>query len=103
MDKSRVHAAVVSQVAYRLVGVLVHQGSSVNMGHYYSYVRGSNNTWYEMDDQTVRQVRKRLGLVSQPGHQASFLSHFPEASHTPLFTLCCRFAAVVDHAWPSCV
>ncbi|KAI8853133.1 ubiquitin carboxyl-terminal hydrolase 42-like protein [Chytridium lagenaria] len=42
--------------SYNLCGVLVHAGSSVNSGHYYSYVRSSNGLWYEMDDETVREV-----------------------------------------------
>ncbi|TFJ82051.1 hypothetical protein NSK_006717 [Nannochloropsis salina CCMP1776] len=41
---------------YRLAGVLVHAGASVNMGHYYSLVKAANGCWYEMDDAQVRQV-----------------------------------------------
>ncbi len=33
------------QADYRLTGVLVHAGASVNMGHYYSYVRAPNGLW----------------------------------------------------------
>ncbi|TPX37505.1 chitin synthase [Synchytrium microbalum] len=39
---------------YELSSVIVHQGSSVNYGHYYSYVKGlKNNAWFEMDDTNV--------------------------------------------------
>ena len=41
---------------YRLTGVLVHAGASVNMGHYYSYVKAANGMWYEMDDARVSTV-----------------------------------------------
>ncbi|KAI2796749.1 Ubiquitin carboxyl-terminal hydrolase 42 [Blomia tropicalis] len=43
-------------VFYKLISVLVHFGSSSNSGHYYCYVRNSNNAWYLMDDSRVNQV-----------------------------------------------
>ena len=52
-------------VGYKLMGVLVHAGASVNAGHYYSYVRAANDMWYEMDDSSVQQVRyacKHMGI-----------------------------------------
>jgi len=44
-------------LSYHLRGVLVHAGISVNAGHYYSFVRASNDLWYQMDDSRVSQVR----------------------------------------------
>ncbi|KAJ3093178.1 Ubiquitin carboxyl-terminal hydrolase 36 [Quaeritorhiza haematococci] len=41
---------------YELYAVLVHAGSSCSSGHYYCYVRNSNNVWYLMNDTEVRQV-----------------------------------------------
>ncbi|KAK7282336.1 hypothetical protein RIF29_11019 [Crotalaria pallida] len=41
---------------YSLYGVLVHSGSSTHSGHYYCYVRTSNNMWYTLDD-------NRLGMA----------------------------------------
>lgn len=38
---------------YRLNSVLVHSGSTCNSGHYYSFVRNSNNCWFRMDDERV--------------------------------------------------
>jgi ubiquitin C-terminal hydrolase len=32
-------------ISYKLYGVLVHLGYTSRSGHYYSYVRGPNNTW----------------------------------------------------------
>lgn len=38
---------------YRLYAVLVHVGSSMHSGHYFSYVRSPNNRWYKADDTTM--------------------------------------------------
>jgi ubiquitin carboxyl-terminal hydrolase 36/42 len=38
---------------YRLYAVLVHVGSSMHSGHYYSYVRSPNNRWYKADDTSM--------------------------------------------------
>ncbi len=44
-------------VKYSLCGVVVHAGECIGMGHYFAYVRGTNNLWYLMDDDTVQQAR----------------------------------------------
>ena len=41
---------------YSLYGVLVHSGSSTHSGHYYCYVRTSNNMWYTLDDNRVMKI-----------------------------------------------
>ncbi|MED6131773.1 Ubiquitin carboxyl-terminal hydrolase 23 [Stylosanthes scabra] len=38
---------------YSLYGVLVHSGHSTHSGHYYCYVRTSNDMWYTLDDNKV--------------------------------------------------
>jgi len=38
---------------YHLYGVLVHAGHSLNSGHYYSYVKAANGSWYCCDDCSV--------------------------------------------------
>ncbi|EDO32736.1 predicted protein, partial [Nematostella vectensis] len=50
---------------YKLYGVLVHSGYSCNSGHYYCYVRGSNDCWYNMNDSMVRQVGLNTVLAQQ--------------------------------------
>lgn len=46
-------------VKYRLFGVLVHSGHTVHSGHYYSFAKGPNGLWYNMDDELVTQVSLR--------------------------------------------
>ncbi|XP_020229160.1 ubiquitin carboxyl-terminal hydrolase 23 isoform X2 [Cajanus cajan] len=50
---------------YSLYGVLVHSGSSTHSGHYYCYVRTSNNMWYTLDDNRVSHVSEREVLNQQ--------------------------------------
>lgn len=38
---------------YQLQCVLVHVGASINSGHYFAYVCGVNNKWFEMNDERV--------------------------------------------------
>lgn len=51
-----------SDVAYRLYGVLVHLGHTSHSGHYYSYVRGPSDVWYKADDTQVSTVRVQDAL-----------------------------------------
>lgn len=52
-------------IKYQLNAVLVHSGSSSNSGHYYCYVRNSDNFWYKMDDSTVSNANIRQVLDQQ--------------------------------------
>ncbi|XP_041659693.1 ubiquitin carboxyl-terminal hydrolase 42-like [Cheilinus undulatus] len=38
---------------YELYAVLVHSGFSCDSGHYYCYIKASNDQWYRMNDSTV--------------------------------------------------
>lgn len=38
---------------YDLYGVIIHVGGGLNFGHYYCYVKNSNNMWYCMNDSSV--------------------------------------------------
>jgi len=42
------------ELNYGLYAVLVHAGGSCHSGHYYCYVKGSNGSWYSMNDSHVR-------------------------------------------------
>ena len=46
--------------------MLVHEGSSVNSGHYYSYVKASNNDWYIFNDHSVKKAEKNKILIQKP-------------------------------------
>ncbi|KAI4344278.1 hypothetical protein L6164_011524 [Bauhinia variegata] len=50
---------------YSLYGVLVHSGYSTHSGHYYCYVRTSNNMWYTLDDNRVYHASEREVLNQQ--------------------------------------
>ena len=59
-------AVCLSQSArYSLYGVLVHLGSSTHSGHYYSFVKSPNSTWYRMDDDSVSAVSSQQVLRQQ--------------------------------------
>ncbi|CAK8564304.1 unnamed protein product [Lathyrus sativus] len=52
-------------VHYSLYGVLVHSGYTTHSGHYYCYVRTSNNMWYTLDDNWVKHASEREVLNQQ--------------------------------------
>lgn len=43
---------------YRLFGMIVHDGSTVNSGHYLAYVR-VEGSWYRCSDEEVKGVSWR--------------------------------------------
>jgi ubiquitin carboxyl-terminal hydrolase 36/42 len=60
---------------YRLYAVLVHVGSSMHSGHYYSYVRSPNNRWYKADDTAMTQCDLNQVLTQ---HGAYILCYIKE-------------------------
>lgn len=52
-------------ITYQLYAVLVHMGHSTNSGHYYCYVRSSNQAWYCMNDSMVQQTSQGRVLNSE--------------------------------------
>ncbi|KAK9765736.1 hypothetical protein K7432_005701 [Basidiobolus ranarum] len=42
--------------SYKLYGVLVHSGGSCHSGHYYSFIKAPNGSWYCMNDCSVEPV-----------------------------------------------
>lgn len=63
---------------YKLYGVLVHLGHTSHSGHYYSYVRGSNDNWYKADDQRVSVVASRDALA-----QNAYILFYTKMSASP--------------------
>eukprot|EP00042_Codosiga_hollandica_P041059 m.362742 g.362742 ORF g.362742 m.362742 type:complete len:59 (-) comp56020_c0_seq4:223-399(-) len=45
----------VQSAQYELFGVIVHSGLTTHSGHYFSYVRGEDGTWFHMNDEVVRR------------------------------------------------
>jgi len=56
MDLSYLSSNKSQKVKYNLISVLIHEGFSTNSGHYYCYVKNSNDLWYCMNDSSVCQV-----------------------------------------------
>ncbi|EDV28239.1 uncharacterized protein TRIADDRAFT_53651 [Trichoplax adhaerens] len=54
-----------SPLLYNLYGVLVHSGGSCNSGHYYCYVKSSNNQWYCMNDSHVTKSNINAVLLQE--------------------------------------
>ncbi|XP_072275051.1 ubiquitin carboxyl-terminal hydrolase 42 isoform X2 [Pyxicephalus adspersus] len=50
---------------YKLYAVLVHSGFSCHTGHYYSYIKASNDQWYLMNDSVVSTADIRTVLNQQ--------------------------------------
>ena len=60
-----------NEEAYDLYGIVVHQGSGCRSGHYYSYVRGIDDNWYNCNDEFV--TRMSGGVDSVLSQQAYIL------------------------------
>ena len=54
-------------VVYELYGVLVHAGSTLYSGHYYSFVKAADGRWYEMNDSSV-QPRRLEEVLAQKAY-----------------------------------
>lgn len=51
---------------YKLCSLLIHQGNSIDSGHYYCYVRAPNNIWYLFNDTSVKKVDQSEVLKQSP-------------------------------------
>ena len=51
---------------YNLISIIVHEGMSTNSGHYFCYVKNSNDLWYLMNDASVSQVSLANVLKQNP-------------------------------------
>ena len=56
----------VSNTNYTLCAALIHEGYSINSGHYLTYAKNSNNNWYCFDDINVKSVKENEVLNSIP-------------------------------------
>lgn len=87
------------RLMYKLNAVLVHLGFSCNSGHYFCFVRNSNNHWYRMDDERVQPVpvnqvlsqnayilfyvKAETGMQSKPVANGSLPAHKAVVVRTP--------------------
>ena len=67
---------------YRLYAVLVHVGSSMHSGHYFSYVRSPNNQWYKADDTTMTQCDLDHVLKQNGAYILCYIKETPSSSST---------------------
>ncbi len=51
---------------YKLFSVLVHEGFSINSGHYYCHVKNSNDMWYTMNDSWVSKTNEKSIMQETP-------------------------------------
>ena len=49
-----------------MCAVLIHVGNSIYSGHYYCYVKVSNNEWYCFNDDSVKKVEESEVLKQSP-------------------------------------
>ena len=67
---------------YRLYAVLVHVGSSMHSGHYFSYVRSPNNRWYKADDITMTQCDLNQVLTQHGAYILCYIQETPSSNNT---------------------
>lgn len=51
-----------TDVTYELKGVIVHSGSSLASGHYYSWVKNAKGAWVEYNDENVSNATDKKGI-----------------------------------------
>lgn len=73
LDISKYMTEPGSGTKYRLFAVTCHHGSSLHYGHYTSYVKGSDGTWFECDDESVRSVRPSEVLQDRSAYLLSYI------------------------------
>lgn len=51
---------------YRLYAIIVHEGYSTSRGHYYSFIKNSEDkNWYRYDDDSVKIIGPDLSSVKK--------------------------------------
>ena len=65
---------------YELVGTIIHAGSSINFGHYYSYIKYGDQ-WYEFNDSQRSTINS--SDVKSSGNAVPYLVLYQEKTHQP--------------------
>lgn len=63
-------------VNYNLQAVVVHSGKDDNSGHYYAYVKTSQNNWYLLDDTRIIKVN-----ITEVLNQKAYLLFYSKATY----------------------
>jgi hypothetical protein len=58
---------------YRLFGVTCHRGSELRFGHYTSFVKAPNGTWYNADDEDMDKVSLKTALSAHTAYLLSYI------------------------------
>lgn len=62
-----------SNTRYRLFGVTCHRGAELRFGHYTSYVRGPQGSWFHADDEDMEQVSAKRVLTESSAYLLSYM------------------------------
>lgn len=65
LDMRRYCVPNMDDTSFELTSVLVHRGASTKTGHYYSYVKVEDGTWWHMNDSSVNPVTPEIVLQQQ--------------------------------------
>ena len=49
---------------YKLISFLIHEGKSVDFGHYYNYQFYNNKQWYKLNDKNVIKINNEFELLN---------------------------------------
>ncbi|KAL1407132.1 hypothetical protein Q8F55_006546 [Vanrija albida] len=71
---------------YRLFGVTCHHGTSLNYGHYTSYVHGPDGRWYSADDDDVSHAKLSDVLNDRSAYLLSYIRDDAAEMSTPVST-----------------
>ncbi|XP_061870780.1 ubiquitin carboxyl-terminal hydrolase 42-like [Colius striatus] len=66
---------------YTLYAVLVHAGSTCDVGHYFCYTKAGNGQWYRMDDESVNPCG-----INTVHRQQAYLLFYVRSKGQDLFT-----------------
>ncbi|KAM5153100.1 ubiquitin carboxyl-terminal hydrolase 42 isoform 2-T3 [Mantella aurantiaca] len=83
---------------YKLYAVLVHSGTSCHTGHYYSYIKASNDQWYVMNDSIVSRADIKA-VLNQQAYLLFYVRAQNVASSEPSYAL---QSASPNSPQPSC-